>query len=206
MAFHDEFILVESPGGLMPGVTVESMVRGVSVLRNWVVARVFRELGYIESWGVGLRTVTRTLREAGLGELRLEEEHERLRVFVPIRSHDLSTQEVRQEVEQQVAPGKRQVEHQVEHQVEREVWEPPTTHSGAILRFLADGPASRAEVFAALGVHSDHRAYTRHLVPLIDRALVAMTNPDNPTASTQKYKLTEAGRDLVSRLVKGGSR
>jgi hypothetical protein len=104
--------------------------------------------------------------------------------------------------EHQVGPEK----HQVglgEHQVGSQGWEPPPWRSAAVLRILAGGPASRAEVFAALGVHGDYRAYTRHLVPLLDRALIAMTNPDNPTAATQRYELTPAGQALVAGLDAG---
>ena len=34
--------------------TVEDMPTGVSRVRNRVVARVFKELGYIEQWGSGI--------------------------------------------------------------------------------------------------------------------------------------------------------
>ena len=147
--------------------------------------------------------MTRTLPEAGLGGLGLEEEHERLRVVVPIRSHVLSTQEV----EHQVSSGEHQVSSE-EHQVvdgKHQVWVPPTAYSEDILRLLAGGSLSRLDVFTALGVHSDYRAYARHILPLVDRALIARTNPENPTASTQKYTLTKAGQAVLNALNENGS-
>lgn len=48
VAFFDDRIEVESPGILVPGMTIEEMRQGVSNLRNRVIARVFRELGLIE--------------------------------------------------------------------------------------------------------------------------------------------------------------
>jgi ATP-dependent DNA helicase RecG len=54
IAFYDDRIEVESPGILLPGMTVEEMKRGVSQIRNPVIARVFRELNLIEQWGSGI--------------------------------------------------------------------------------------------------------------------------------------------------------
>ncbi|MDO5102549.1 MAG: ATP-binding protein [Lautropia sp.] len=57
VAFFDDRIEVENPGILVPGMTIEEMRRGVSNLRNRVIARVFRELGLIEQWGSGIRRI-----------------------------------------------------------------------------------------------------------------------------------------------------
>lgn len=53
VAFFDDRIDIESPGLLLPGMTVEDMKNGVSRIRNPVIARVFRELQLIEQWGSG---------------------------------------------------------------------------------------------------------------------------------------------------------
>ncbi|MDD5030869.1 MAG: ATP-binding protein [Rhodoferax sp.] len=51
VSFFDDRIEVESPGILLPGMTIEDMRQGVSKIRNHVIARVFRELNLIEQWG-----------------------------------------------------------------------------------------------------------------------------------------------------------
>nr|WP_208597680.1 helix-turn-helix domain-containing protein [Desulfogranum mediterraneum] len=48
VAFFDNRIEVESPGLLLPGLTVEDMKQGISQIRNPVTAHVFRELDLIE--------------------------------------------------------------------------------------------------------------------------------------------------------------
>jgi len=48
VAFLEQSIEIDNPGGLIPNLTVEEMTQGVSVVRNRVVARVFEELGLIE--------------------------------------------------------------------------------------------------------------------------------------------------------------
>lgn len=46
---------VESPGILLPGLTIAELREGVSRVRNRVLARVFIELGLIEQWSNGRR-------------------------------------------------------------------------------------------------------------------------------------------------------
>ncbi|MDR2895080.1 MAG: putative DNA binding domain-containing protein [Propionibacteriaceae bacterium] len=232
VAFLDDEIWIESPGGLVPGMTVDLMKQGVSQVRNPVLARVFKELSLIERWGTGIPDVIKTLQEAGLPEPDFEETVERLRITVHIQNHDPMRFRIEQTAEHrrrrgepgdsdhfttpgaqvpkagtttehQVFPERHQVEHQVtaeKHQVEHQVL---GQHAASILRMLRRGPASRAEVFAAINVHSDRRAFLRHLHPLIELGLAAMTNPDNPTASNQRYFLTDAGRRELALLDEG---
>ena len=84
VAFFDDRIEVESPGILVPGMTIEEMRQGVSNLRNRVIARVFRELGLIEQWGSGVRRMFREASELGLPEPVIEEigMHLRITVFI----------------------------------------------------------------------------------------------------------------------------
>ena len=66
IAFFDDRIEIENPGILVPDMTVDSMKRGVSKLRNRVIARIFRELNLIEQWGSG---VSRIFREVEIRKL-----------------------------------------------------------------------------------------------------------------------------------------
>jgi ATP-dependent DNA helicase RecG len=45
-----------------------------------------------------------------------------------------------------------------------------------------------------------------HLDPLLQSSMVAMTNPGNPTASNQRYVLTETGVKLKARRISKNSR
>jgi predicted HTH transcriptional regulator len=186
--------------------TVEKMKRGESSPRNPVLARIFRELDLIEEWGTGIPEVIQSLNAAGLPEPDFYESRERIRITVHIQNHDPLKYRVEGD-QSQASAGKHQVaspEHQVGHQVtprehqvassEHQVESLPGARSAAILEHLRAGPSRRTDIFAAVGVHNDHRAYLRHLVPMIDGGLVAMTNPENPTAWNQRYELTETGR------------
>jgi hypothetical protein len=219
IAFRDDEITIENPGGLVPGLTVDDMLTGTSVIRNPVLARVFEELGHIEQWGSGIPEVAHDLAEAGLPPLDIEEGRERLKTTVHIPSHDPRLFEpawARPQVDQerpqvkaarpQVDQDRPQVEaprQQVRHQVQPDRPQVPVElgpKGPAILTSLADGPLGRADVLAAAGFKNDYRSYRRHLVPLIEQDLVGMTNPDNPTARTQRYALKGAGRAALAWL------
>jgi ATP-dependent DNA helicase RecG len=85
IAYFDDRIEVENPGILLPGMTVEDMMQGISKIRNPVIARVFRELRLIEQWGSGVPSIMRQARELGIRPPRIQEIGMRLRftVFLP---------------------------------------------------------------------------------------------------------------------------
>jgi Fic family protein len=78
-----------------------------------------------------------------------------------------------------------QVKHQVKHQVKQQV--ELTETQTAVLEALENKSLSRKEIFAAIGMSVDTRAFKRHIEPLLDAGLVKMTIPDRPNSRNQKY-------------------
>ena len=93
-------IEIENPGVLLAGLSIEDIKQGVSKLRNRVIGRVFKELGYIEQWGSGIQRAMRECREAGLSEPVFQELAFRFRATIstaaskPAR-RDLITEKIR---------------------------------------------------------------------------------------------------------------
>lgn len=73
VSVFDDRLVVENPGLLPFGLTVEEIRSGISKLRNRVIGRVFHELGLIEAWGSGIQRMTAACEEAGLEAPILEE-------------------------------------------------------------------------------------------------------------------------------------
>ncbi len=65
LGIYDDCVNIVSPGGLPNGITLEEALQGRSEIRNKVIARVFRELGYIEQWGSGIARIRQLCLEAG---------------------------------------------------------------------------------------------------------------------------------------------
>ncbi len=66
----------------------------------------------------------------------------------------------------------------------------------------SERPVSMLELAEITGVH--HRSFFKkqHLDPLIEYGLMAMTVPDRPRSSKQKYVITEAGKELIALILK----
>lgn len=73
IGIYDDMINIVSPGGFPSTITQEDILEGRSEIRNKVVARVLKELKYIEQWGSGIRRIKSSCMEAGLMEPVIEE-------------------------------------------------------------------------------------------------------------------------------------
>ena len=84
VAVFADRVEVESPGLLPFGLTIEDLPRGVSKLRNRVIARVFHELGLMENWGSGVQRMIAACDEAGCQHPVFEELGGRFRVTLGV--------------------------------------------------------------------------------------------------------------------------
>jgi ATP-dependent DNA helicase RecG len=70
---YDDLVNIVSPGGFPSTLTAETLLDGRSEIRNRVIARVFKELGYIEQWGSGIQRIRAACLAMGLVEPRIRE-------------------------------------------------------------------------------------------------------------------------------------
>ncbi|TFH53028.1 AAA family ATPase [Actinomyces viscosus] len=219
IGFYDDRIQVDSPGLLVPGMTIDTM-RRVSRLRNPALARIFREAGIMEQWGTGIQRVFEQVAQAGLPEPVIEEIVDRVRVTIHVSNHNPADAGEHGEAlsrgtksDHDGAPR-----HQVEAlsrdakalsrgtKSEHQVGAPSTptaalTPDGlTVLRQMETTAASRAEIMNALGITNQTRAFQRHVEPLIEAGLVERTIPDKPTSRLQRYRITDAGRTYLNNL------
>ncbi|MDR1888367.1 MAG: hypothetical protein LBQ81_03150 [Zoogloeaceae bacterium] len=85
IAFFDDRIDIESPGLLLPGMTVDDMKNGISRIRNPVITRFFRELRLIEQWGGGIKRIFAEALKQGLPEPEITEIATGLRLTLRLR-------------------------------------------------------------------------------------------------------------------------
>jgi len=71
---YEDELIVWSPGKLPRGITIEDLSKmHKSVLRNRLIAKVFFDIAFIESWGTGINRMTQTCIEQGLPKPIFEE-------------------------------------------------------------------------------------------------------------------------------------
>ncbi|WP_320410107.1 ATP-binding protein, partial [Succinatimonas hippei] len=68
VAIFDTRLEITSPGGLMPGVSIDRMKEGFSKIRNRALAHAFVYMNLIESWGSGIPKLMQSMYEYGLQE------------------------------------------------------------------------------------------------------------------------------------------
>jgi Fic family protein len=86
---------------------------------------------------------------------------------------------------------KHQVEHQDKHQVEL------SEVMLSILQSLESTSLSRKEIFAAIRMNGDTRAFRRYIKPLLEGRYIEMTAPDKPNSKLQKYRITDKGKAAI---------
>ena len=68
VAIYDDRLEITSPGGLLPGVTIELMKEGFSKIRNRSLANAFACMNLVEAWGSGIPKLMQAMQEYGLRE------------------------------------------------------------------------------------------------------------------------------------------
>ena len=68
VAIYDDRLEITSPGGLMPGVTLDKMKEGYKKIRNRALAHAFSYMNLIEAWGSGIPKLMEAMQEYGLRE------------------------------------------------------------------------------------------------------------------------------------------
>lgn len=71
--------------------------------------------------------------------------------------------------------------------------------SRAVMSVLKGNVMSRKDIFTAIGMHGDSRAFNRILRPLLNEGYIEMTIPDKPNSKLQRYRLTDKGNKVLAR-------
>jgi ATP-dependent DNA helicase RecG len=82
----DDRLEVQNPGGLLPGLTLDAVLRGgVARRRNEVISEFLKQWGYVEKAGFGIVFIRQRMRELGAGEPRFEAPPTHFIVTLPAR-------------------------------------------------------------------------------------------------------------------------
>jgi ATP-dependent DNA helicase RecG len=97
VAIYDDRLEITSPGGLLPGVTIQKMQEGYSKIRNKALAHAFLYMNMIEEWGSGIPKHMREMKEYGLREPEFIDMEIGFRVNLYRKQYVATSQETNQE-------------------------------------------------------------------------------------------------------------
>ena len=66
VAVYDDIVEIISPGGFPNGLTIQEVINGRSEIRNKVLAYLFRELKFVETWGSGIGKIKKLCKEKNI--------------------------------------------------------------------------------------------------------------------------------------------
>lgn len=190
----DNRVEIHSPGALPNGLTVDDIKSGTSMPRNMFL---FNNAIYLLPYtGVG-SGITRALGEGINVDFT---NNEKLQEFVITIWRENSNQvesasnQVGNEVNtksNEVDCKSNQVGNEVavrSNQVESFTSKSPLTNKQKDIVNFCSVPRTTAEIMARLGVSNQTKNRERYVTSLVAAGYLEMTNPDNPTASNQKYR------------------
>ncbi|GHT82592.1 ATPase AAA [Actinomycetota bacterium] len=163
IAILDDRIEVDSPGSLLPGLTVDSIKNGTSKVRNQMIARIFKELGYFDEWGTGIPRTIREIKELGFPEPTISEtgEYVRFTIWCDVLGTNLGSNLDSQK-------------------------ETKSKYHAQLIEF-AKKPRTRGELLEHVGLYNNTKNAKTHISPLVEQGLLKLTVPDKPNSKMQKY-------------------
>lgn len=181
---------ITSYPGPDPSIRMDDLNGGGVVARRYRNRRVgefLKELRLTEGRGTGVPTIFKAMRDNGSPEPRFVTNAARHFFTTILPVHPLAELADYQDERDSESGG---ADLEILEILKREprLWQ--------ILR-LSETPQSRAALQTRLGFNDANYFRQAYLQPLVEAGLLARTLPDNPNAPTQRYVLTERGRDFV---------
>ena len=174
--FPDE-VIIYNQGRLPENWTVADLLaKHSSVPHNPGIANAFFRSGQIETWGRGIEKIEEACAAEGRPAPVFAVTGTEIRVSFSTDSPEVLADTASQQVSQQVAERRTK-----------------------LLARAAGGDATRAELMSAIGLSNDWRNAKRHLEPMLVAGLLELTDPEHLRSSVQRYRLTEIGRDYLTR-------
>ncbi|MFH1725693.1 MAG: ATP-binding protein [Elusimicrobiota bacterium] len=180
---YDRELMVWNDGGLPAGLSVQALKKAhPSVPRNKQIAEVFYYAGMIEQWGGGTRMILDECAKAGHPEPLFEQE-----------------QGFRVTFKKSTA--------QAPHKHRTSTGQVPDKHrtstgqaaNGEKLLAYCRNPKTIRQIMTHMGLRHRETFTATHLRPLLEKGLLAMTNPASPRSPKQRYVATKSGLALLKK-------
>ena len=180
----DDHMTVESPG-ILPGLVRPNNIREMHFSRNPKIALYMRNHKLVKEFGEGVDRMFREMEEAGNPAPEFKQQD--FMVCATIRQYkDARDKGTSNSTSNSTSSSTSN--------------STSSSTSEKMLRLVQviEGEMSIRQIMSALGMKSRPMFLDNYLTPALKAGLVEMTQPDSPKSPTQQYRLTEAGKGLLS--------
>jgi ATP-dependent DNA helicase RecG len=190
-------VIIYNDGGLPEAWTLDDLLgQHRSRPRNPGIANAFFRSGQIETWGRGIEKIEEACRAEGQPPPVFKAKPHEISVSFPIPINATSTPPGGGVGVESGLPTSSASRRQAGRDVGK--------FEQQILGAVQSSPASRRQLLDAAGLTDAYWNYQRHILPLVEAGLLALTRPDTPRSPAQRYAITDAGRVALDRLTAGG--
>jgi len=181
--FYRDVIQFWNPGNVFGSVD-QLLEPGEKEVRSPQIVAAFRRLGLCEQAGTGIRMVVHQWQELGHPEPKYKNDrsHKTFEIHLPLAKNRVKTQNIGEAAGEVAGEATGEVRH---------------------LLTVIRGAMGRRDLQAAMQLKSEENFRQRYLTPALDAELIEMTIPGKPRSSSQKYRLTEKGHNLL-KIVQDG--
>ena len=192
---YDDRISLWNPGTLPFDWTLDKLLgTHPSAPHNPGIANGFFRAGMIEAWGRGIGHIVETCQAAGTAQPKWFVEPDGLRLeFVFTESAEPFSDDEGQGTDTSTLAAAQGTLTRPESQPESRLESQPESLTARVLRQLANGPMSRADLSRNLGQKRVSGQLNRVIRNLLGHGAIECTLPEKPQSRQQKYRLTEAG-------------
>lgn len=183
----DDRVEIHSPGNLPAGMTVESMVSGVSMPRNDLLFNNAIFLLPYTGAGSGLKRALETGVEVQFDD---NDKTNEFVITIPRKEHHVNapSNEGTHQISNQ--GGFKSNEGSIKSNQEKvtKVTRLPITNKQLDIVNFCSVPRSAKEIMERLGITNQTKNRQRYITELIDKGYLELTIPENPTHMNQKYR------------------
>lgn len=192
---YDDRISLWNPGTLPFDWTLDKLLgTHPAAPHNPGIANAFFRAGMIEAWGRGISHIVETCQVTGTAQPKWFVEPDGWRLeFVFTESAELSTDDEGRGTGTLTFTAAQGTSKQPESRPELKPESQPESLAARVLRQLANGPMSKADLSRNLGQKHVSGQLNKVLRSLLAHGTVEYTIPERPQSPLQKYRLADAG-------------
>jgi predicted HTH transcriptional regulator len=190
IAIFDHKLEITSPGTLPDTLSIDELGSGRSIIRNRILANIFKQMKLIEAWGTGIQKMYRSTQEQYREiDVQFYEKGQFFQVQFCKKISDIDMSQNNHITTGQLPNNYRTTTGQLPDNYR--ISDKDLIKLNILAR--CENKKSIKELMSLLGIKHRDTFIKNYIKPLLKENLITMTIPDTPNSPKQKYMTTQSG-------------